>query len=36
LKDKFPKPEENEDPFKVQSALDAVVVDDPDGGGVIE
>ena len=36
LKDKFPEPEENEDPFKVQSALDAVVTDDPDGGGVIE
>lgn len=37
LKNKFPKPEENEDPFKVQSTLDAVVVEDaPDGGGVIE
>ena len=36
LKGKFPDPEENADPFKVQSALDAVVVDDPDGGGVIE
>ncbi len=36
LKDKFPKPEENEDPFKVQSALDAIAVDEPDGGGVIE
>ena len=38
LKDKFPDPEEDSaDPFKVQSALDAVQVeDDPDGGGVIE
>ena len=37
IKDKVPKPDENDDPFKVQSALDAVVVeDDPDGGGVIE
>ena len=37
IKGKLPDPEENgDDPFKVQSALDAVVVDDPDGGGVIE
>ena len=36
LKDKFPKPDEDADPFKAQTALDAVVVDDPDGGGVIE
>ena len=37
LKDKFPDPEENADPFKVQSAIDAIQVEeDPDGGGVIE
>ena len=37
LKDKFPNPDEDADPFKVQSAIDAVVVeDDPVGGGVIE
>ena len=38
LKSKFPDPEaESTDPFKAQSALDAVVVEDePDGGGVIE
>lgn len=37
LKDKFPNPEEDADPFKVQSAIDAIQVDDdPDGGGVIE
>ena len=36
LKDKFPNPEEDADPFKVQSALDAVVPDDADGGGMIE
>lgn len=37
LKDKFPKPEEDADPFKAQTALDAIAVeDDPDGGGVIE
>ena len=38
LKSKFPDPEEESaDPFKAQSALDAVVVEDePDGGGVIE
>ena len=38
LKSKFPDPEEEStDPFKAQSALDAVVPEeDPDGGGVIE
>ena len=36
LKDKFPNPEEDADPFKVQSAIDAVQVEEPDGGGVIE
>lgn len=37
LKDKFPKPEENQDPFKVQSAIDALQVkEDPVGGDVIE
>lgn len=37
VKSKLPDPEdESADPFKVQTALDAVVVDDPDGGGVIE
>ena len=38
IKGKLPDPEEESaDPFKAQSALDAVVVeDDPDGGGVIE
>ena len=37
LKSKFPDPEEDSaDPFKAQSALDAVVIDDPDGGGMIE
>lgn len=38
IKGKIPDPEEeNADPFKAQTALDAVVVDeDPDGGGVIE
>ena len=36
IKDKVPKEDDSADPFKVQSALDAVVVDDPDGGGVIE
>jgi SPP1 family phage portal protein len=35
IKGKLPDPEEDADPFKAQSALDAVVVDDPDGGGVI-
>ena len=37
LKGKFPNPEENQDPFKVQSAIDAMqVAEDPVGGGVIE
>jgi SPP1 family phage portal protein len=37
IKDKVPKEDDSADPFKVQSALDAVQVDDdPDGGGVIE
>jgi ACT domain-containing protein len=36
IKDKVPKEDDSADPFKVQSALDAVVVDEPDGGGVIE
>ena len=37
IKGKLPDPEEDADPFKAQSALDAVVVEeDPDGGGVIE
>ena len=37
IKNKIPDPEEESaDPFKVQSALDAVVVEEPDGGGVIE
>ena len=36
IKGKLPDPEEDADPFKAQSALDAVVTDDPDGGGVIE
>ena len=36
IKDKVPKPDENADPFKAQSALDAIVAEDPDGGGVIE
>ena len=37
IKDKVPDPEENVDPFKEQSALDAYGVEDaPDGGGVIE
>jgi hypothetical protein len=37
IKDKIPKEDDSADPFKVQSALDAVQVeDDPDGGGVIE
>lgn len=37
LKDKFPEAEEGgDDPFKVQSALDAVETEDADGGGVIE
>ena len=36
-KDKVPKEDDSADPFKVQSVLDAVQVeDDPDGGGVIE
>ncbi len=35
LKSKFPDPEENNDIYAAQSALDAVVVEDP-GGGVIE
>lgn len=35
IKGKIPDPEEDADPFKAQTALDAVVVDDPDGGGVI-
>ena len=37
LKDKFPEQDEGgEDPFKVQSALNAVETEEPDGGGVIE
>jgi hypothetical protein len=37
IKGKIPDPEDdNADPFKAQTALDAVVVEDPDGGGVIE
>ena len=37
IKGKLPDPEDNSaDPFKVQSALDALGGDDPDGGGVIE
>ncbi len=37
IKDKVPKEDESADPFKVQSALDAVQVEeDPDGGDVIE
>jgi SPP1 family phage portal protein len=37
IKGKIPDPEdESADPFKAQTALDAVGVDDPDGGGVIE
>jgi hypothetical protein len=36
IKDKVPKEDDSADPFKVQSALDAVVVEEPDGGGVIE
>jgi hypothetical protein len=37
IKGKIPDPEEETaDPFKAQSALDAVVTDEPDGGGVIE
>ena len=37
IKDKVPKEDENADPFKVQSALDAVQVEEePDGGDVIE
>lgn len=37
IKGKLPDPEEGgDDPFKAQSTLDAVVPDDPDGGGVIE
>ena len=36
IKGKLPDPEDDADPFKAQSALDAVVTDDPDGGGVIE
>ena len=37
IKSKLPEPEDDSaDPFKAQSALDAVVVDEPDGGGVIE
>ena len=36
VKDKVPKEDDSADPFKVQSALDAVVVEEPDGGGVIE
>ena len=36
IKGKLPDPEEaNADPFKAQSALDAVVAEEPDGGGVI-
>ena len=34
IKDKVPKEDDSADPFKVQSALDAVVVEEPDGGGV--
>lgn len=36
IKDKVPKEDDSADPFKVQSALDAVVVDEPVGGDVIE
>ena len=37
IKGKLPDPEEGgDDPFKAQSALDAIVADEPDGGGVIE
>ena len=36
IKGKIPDPEEEAEPFAAQSALDAVVTDDPDGGGVIE
>ena len=37
IKDKLPDPEDGSDStFKAQSALDAVVPDDPDGGGMIE
>lgn len=36
IKGKLPEPAEDTDPFKAQSALDAVVTEEPDGGGVIE
>ena len=37
LKGKFPDPEDDSaDPFKAQTALDAIGIDDPDGGGLIE
>ena len=36
IKDKVPKEDDSADPFKVQSALDAVVVEEPVGGDVIE
>ena len=37
INDKIPDPEEKSaDPFKVQTALDAVQEEEPDGGGVIE
>ncbi len=35
LKDKLPEQEDN-DPYQAQTALEAVVTDEPDGGGVIE
>jgi SPP1 family phage portal protein len=37
IKGKLPEPEDDSaDPFKAKTALDAVVVEEPDGGGVIE
>ena len=36
IKDKIPDQDENADPFKAQSALDALDVEEPVGGDVIE
>jgi hypothetical protein len=37
IKDKVPKEDDSADPFKEQSALDAIVPEEEsDGGGVIE
>jgi hypothetical protein len=36
IKDKVPKEDDSADPFKAQSTLDAIVVEEPVGGDVIE